>query len=210
MGLSSGRSRRANCACSLPPPPGLNPDLPPLALPAANVKCAPAPSPPPSPPSPPPSPPASPPPPSPPPSPPLPPSPPGPPFLYGGYYESWSDPWKSSAATSRVATLPSYVNVVYISFMQPGGCCTVLYASRSLPSPRIHASTERTATTAAERALRGAGAGIHPACALLASLSCRRDLLWRRHLERHRRAVLQRCVGGQGRHRPAQAEEPQD
>lgn len=30
-------------------------------------------------------------------------------------------PWKGSAAGSRLATLPSYVNVVYLSFMQPGG-----------------------------------------------------------------------------------------
>ncbi|KAL4447578.1 hypothetical protein ABPG75_004797 [Micractinium tetrahymenae] len=90
----------------------------------ANVKCAPAPSPPPAPPSPPPSPPSSPPPPSPPPSPPLPPSPPGPPYLYGGYYESWSDAWRSSAANSRLATLPSYVNAVYISFMQPDATYT--------------------------------------------------------------------------------------
>jgi hypothetical protein len=34
--------------------------------------------------------------------------------------QSWSDPWKSTAASHRLATLPSYVNVVYISFMYPG------------------------------------------------------------------------------------------
>lgn len=84
-----------------------------------NVKCAPAPSTPPSSPSPPPAPPASPPPPSPPPSPPLPPSPPGPAWQYGAYYESWTDPWKGTAATHRLATLPSYVNIVYLSFMLP-------------------------------------------------------------------------------------------
>jgi chitinase len=35
------------------------------------------------------------------------------------YYESWSDSWAGSAATSKLANLPSYVNMVLLSFMQP-------------------------------------------------------------------------------------------
>eukprot|EP00887_Chlorella_sp_A99_P003179 scaffold9.g3179.t1 len=36
-----------------------------------------------------------------------------------GYYQTWSDPWTSNPATSRLATLPPYVNLVILAFMQP-------------------------------------------------------------------------------------------
>ena len=90
---------------------------------------------PPSPPSPAPRPPS---PPSPAPSPPAPPSPPGSAFSYGGYYESWSDNWASSAANTKLAKLPAYVTHVYISFMQPGAVggarITWRRRTRSVPS----------------------------------------------------------------------------
>ncbi|PSC67018.1 chitinase [Micractinium conductrix] len=38
--------------------------------------------------------------------------------------ESWSDPWKGSAATHRLATLPAYVDLVYLSFMYPDATYT--------------------------------------------------------------------------------------
>ncbi|PSC68420.1 chitinase, partial [Micractinium conductrix] len=37
---------------------------------------------------------------------------------------SWSDPWKGSAATHRLATLPAYVDLVYLSFMYPDATYT--------------------------------------------------------------------------------------
>jgi chitinase len=35
------------------------------------------------------------------------------------YYESWSDNWAGTGASLRLAKLPSYVNMVLLSFMQP-------------------------------------------------------------------------------------------
>ena len=62
--------------------------------------------------------------PSPPPSSPPPPSPP--PVgganggkLFVGYYQTWSDGWKAKGEDTALAHLPSYVNVVNLSFMEP-------------------------------------------------------------------------------------------
>lgn len=40
---------------------------------------------------------------------------------YVGYYESWRDPWTSSAATSQIANVPPYVTQVLLSFFNPAG-----------------------------------------------------------------------------------------
>ncbi len=40
--------------------------------------------------------------------------------LFVGYYQTWSDSWKANGADTVLAKLPSYVNVVNISFAQPG------------------------------------------------------------------------------------------
>lgn len=40
---------------------------------------------------------------------------------YVGYYESWRDPWTSSAPTSQIANLPPYVTQVLLSFFNPAG-----------------------------------------------------------------------------------------
>ncbi len=40
--------------------------------------------------------------------------------LFVGYYQTWSDSWKASGADTVLANLPSYVNVVNLSFAQPG------------------------------------------------------------------------------------------
>jgi chitinase len=39
--------------------------------------------------------------------------------LFVGYYQTWSDSWKANGADTVLAKLPSYVNVVNISFAQP-------------------------------------------------------------------------------------------
>jgi chitinase len=39
--------------------------------------------------------------------------------LFVGYYQTWSDGWKASGADTVLANLPSYVNVVNLSFAQP-------------------------------------------------------------------------------------------
>jgi len=39
---------------------------------------------------------------------------------YVGYYESWRDPYTSSASSSRIANLPPYVTQVLLSFFRPG------------------------------------------------------------------------------------------
>jgi hypothetical protein len=36
-----------------------------------------------------------------------------------GYYQSWSAAWKSTGAQLDLANIPSYVNVVVVSFVQP-------------------------------------------------------------------------------------------
>ncbi len=33
--------------------------------------------------------------------------------------QSWTDPWVSSATSSQLASLPSYVNIVCVAFMLP-------------------------------------------------------------------------------------------
>ena len=43
---------------------------------------------------------------------------------YVGYYESWRDPWTSSAASSRIANLPPYVTQVLLSFFNPSSTYT--------------------------------------------------------------------------------------
>ncbi|KAI3429384.1 hypothetical protein D9Q98_005479 [Chlorella vulgaris] len=35
------------------------------------------------------------------------------------YYESWADPWAGDAASSAIASLPSYANIICLSFMLP-------------------------------------------------------------------------------------------
>ena len=40
-------------------------------------------------------------------------------YRFVGYYQSWSDPWVGTASDSRIANLPSYVNIVVLSFMKP-------------------------------------------------------------------------------------------
>lgn len=37
--------------------------------------------------------------------------------IYAMYYDTWGDPWKGTAAAHTLANLPSYINVVYLSFM---------------------------------------------------------------------------------------------
>jgi chitinase len=39
--------------------------------------------------------------------------------LFVGYYQTWSDTWKADGADTVLAKLPSYVNVVNISFAEP-------------------------------------------------------------------------------------------
>jgi chitinase len=39
--------------------------------------------------------------------------------LFVGYYQSWSDSWKMSGADTVLAHLPSYLNVVNLSFVMP-------------------------------------------------------------------------------------------
>jgi chitinase len=39
--------------------------------------------------------------------------------LFVGYYQTWSDSWKANGADTVLAKLPSYVNVVNISFAEP-------------------------------------------------------------------------------------------
>ncbi|KAH7620133.1 hypothetical protein NADE_008407 [Nannochloris sp. 'desiccata'] len=41
-----------------------------------------------------------------------------------GYFQSWSDPWSSSAATNKLANIPAYVNYVILSFMRPDSTYT--------------------------------------------------------------------------------------
>ncbi|MEP7123395.1 MAG: carbohydrate-binding protein [Byssovorax sp.] len=48
--------------------------------------------------------------------------------LFVGYYQTWSDGWKANGADTVLAKLPSYVNVVNISFAQPN----MNYAAGSL------------------------------------------------------------------------------
>jgi chitinase len=48
--------------------------------------------------------------------------------LFVGYYQTWSDGWKASGADTVLAKLPAYVNVVNLSFAQPG----MSYTSGSL------------------------------------------------------------------------------
>ncbi|KAL4447576.1 hypothetical protein ABPG75_004795 [Micractinium tetrahymenae] len=55
----------------------------------------------------------------PPPPPPRPPAPPGSRFHFAGYWESWAEPWAASPAASRLAQLPSYVDIVCLAFMWP-------------------------------------------------------------------------------------------
>src|SRR5579883_2115806 len=47
--------------------------------------------------------------------------------LLVGYYQTWSDSWKANGADTVLAKLPSYVNVVNLSFMEPNAS----YASGS-------------------------------------------------------------------------------
>lgn len=39
--------------------------------------------------------------------------------LFAGYYQTWSDSWKANGADTVLAKLPSYVNIVNLSFMAP-------------------------------------------------------------------------------------------
>lgn len=39
--------------------------------------------------------------------------------LFAGYYQSWSDAWKEKGEDTVLAKLPSYVNIVNLSFMMP-------------------------------------------------------------------------------------------
>ena len=48
--------------------------------------------------------------------------------LFVGYYQTWSDSWKADGADTALAKLPSYVNVVNLSFAQPN----MTYAPGSL------------------------------------------------------------------------------
>ena len=48
--------------------------------------------------------------------------------LFVGYYQTWSDSWKANGADTVLAKLPSYVNVVNLSFAQPN----MNYAAGSL------------------------------------------------------------------------------
>lgn len=121
----------ARASCELARPPASWPTLPtqptlpacPPAPPppqycdwASNVKCAavdysPAPTPSPSPK------PSTPPGPSPSPLPPYSPTPFTGNGIYAVYYDTWSDPWKGTAATHTLAKLPAYVNMVILAFM---------------------------------------------------------------------------------------------
>ena len=59
---------------------------------------------------------------TPPPSPPPTPNPPGGGSggkVFVGYYQTWSDGWKANGADTALAHMPSYVNVVNLSFMEP-------------------------------------------------------------------------------------------
>lgn len=52
-----------------------------------------------------------------------PPSPPRTPLsgkFFAAYFESWSDRWAASPENSRLSKVAPYVNVVILSFMQPG------------------------------------------------------------------------------------------
>ncbi|KAL4439236.1 hypothetical protein ABPG77_004138 [Micractinium sp. CCAP 211/92] len=53
--------------------------------------------------------------PSPPPRPPLPPRLP----MFAGYTQAWSEPWCDRAAACAIASMPSYLRHVYLSFMRP-------------------------------------------------------------------------------------------
>jgi chitinase len=39
--------------------------------------------------------------------------------LFVGYFQTWSEGWAADGASTKLAKLPSYVNVVNLSFMQP-------------------------------------------------------------------------------------------
>ena len=55
--------------------------------------------------------------------------------LFVGYYQTWSDAWKANGADTVLAHLPSYVNVVNLSFMEPNS--TYSAGSLSLGSTGI-------------------------------------------------------------------------
>lgn len=84
--------------------------------------------------------------------------------LFVGYYQSWSDPWKANGADTVLAKLPSYVNVVNLSFMEPNA--SYVAGSMSLGGTGLGFSYDGPTLKAAVVALKAS----HPSTKVLVSV----------------------------------------
>jgi chitinase len=77
--------------------------------------------------------------------------------LLVGYLQSWSQAWKATGAETEIAKLPSYLNVVNLTFMRPD--CSYTAGSHSLAGTGLDFSYDGPTLLAAVTALKAANPG---------------------------------------------------